>query len=82
MPSDVQALTDLAHHEFMEIMSKYLYEFTSFRWAFAPFHSFTVLVLTRGFKRASPSRIKGPGDLGFKERVMLRGYRACFDSWV
>ena len=26
MPSDVQGLTDLAHHEFMEIMSKYLYE--------------------------------------------------------
>ena len=44
-----------------------------FRRAFAPFHS---------FKRASPSRIKGPGDLGFKERVMLRGYRACFDSWL
>ena len=39
-----------------------------FRRAFAPFHSFTVLVSTRGFKRASPSRIKGPGDLGFKER--------------
>ena len=36
----------------------------------------------RGFKRTSPSRIKGPGDLGFKERVMLRGYRACFDSWL
>ena len=36
-----------------------------FRRAFAPFHSFTVLVSTRG--------------LGFKERVMLRGYRACFD---
>ena len=53
-----------------------------FRRAFAPFHSFTVLVSTRGFKRASPSRIKGPGDLGFKERVMLRGYRACFDSWL
>ena len=53
----------------------------SFRRAFAPFHSFTVLVLTSGFKRASPSRIKGPGDLGFKERVMLRGHRACFDSW-
>ena len=49
-----------------------------FRRAFAPFHSFTVLVSTRGFKRASPSRIKGPGDLGFKERVM---FRACFDSW-
>ena len=49
-----------------------------------PFHSFTVLVVsTRGsVKRASPSRIKGPGDLGFKERVMLRGYRACFDSWL
>jgi len=28
-----------------------------FRRAFAPFHSFTVLVSTRGFKRASPSRI-------------------------
>ena len=55
---------------------------SSFRRAFAPFHSFTLLVLTRGFKRASPSRIKGPGDLGFKERVMLRGYRACFDSWL
>ena len=53
-----------------------------FRRAFAPFHSFTVLVSTRGFKRASPSRIKGPGNLGFKERVMLRGYRACFDSWL
>ena len=55
-----------------------------FRRAFAPFHSFTVLVSTRGFKLAStsPSRIKGPGDLGFKERVMLRGYRACFDSWL
>ena len=26
MPSDVQALTGLEHHEFMEIMSKYLYE--------------------------------------------------------
>ena len=33
----------------------------------------TVLVLTRGFKRASPSGIKGLGDLGFKERVMLDG---------
>ena len=53
-----------------------------FRRAFAPFHSFTVLVSTRGFKRASPSRIKGPGDLGFKERVMLRGYRAYLDSWL
>ena len=41
-----------------------------FRRAFAPFHSFTVLVSTRGFKRASPSQIKGPGNLGFKERVM------------
>ena len=30
-----------------------------------------MLVLTRGFKRASPSRIKGPGDLRFKARVML-----------
>ena len=40
-----------------------------------------MLVLTRGFKRASPSRIKGLGDLGFKERVMLGGYRACFDTW-
>ena len=29
-----------------------------FRRAFAPFHSFTVLVSTRGFKHASPSRIK------------------------
>ena len=53
-----------------------------FRRAFAPFHSFTVLVSTRGFKRASPSRIKGPGDLGFEERVVLGGYRACFDSWL
>ena len=53
-----------------------------FRRVFAPFHSFTVLVSTRGFKRASPSRIKGPGDLGFKERVKLCGYRACFDSWL
>ena len=26
MPSEVQALTSLEHHEFMEIMSKYLYE--------------------------------------------------------
>ena len=26
MPSDVQALASLEHHEFMEIMSKYLYE--------------------------------------------------------
>ena len=26
MPSEVQALTGLEHHEFMEIMSKYLYE--------------------------------------------------------
>ena len=48
-----------------------------FRRAFAPFHSFTVpfhiftvLVSTRGFKRASRSQKKGPGDLGFKERVM------------
>ena len=53
-----------------------------FRRAFAPFHSFTVLVSTRGFKRTSPSRIKGPGDLGLKERVMLRGYRSRFDSWL
>ena len=28
-----------------------------------------MLVLTRGFKRASPSRIKGPGDLGFKNEL-------------
>ena len=53
-----------------------------FRRVFAPFHRFTVLVSTRSFKRDSPSRIKGPGNLGFKERVMLRGYRACFDSWL
>ena len=60
----------------------YMCVLSLFRRTSAPFHSFTVLVSTRGFKRASPSRIKGPGDLGFKERVMLRGYRACFDSWL
>ena len=45
-----------------------------FRRAFAPFHSFTVpfhiftvLVSTRGFKRASPSQKNGPGDLGFND---------------
>ena len=51
-----------------------------FRRAFVPFHSFNVLVSTRGFKRASLEL--GPGDLGFKERVMLRVYRACLDSWL
>ena len=51
-----------------------------FRRAFAPFHSFIVLVSTSGVKHASLEL--GPGDLGFKERVMLRVYRACFDSWL
>ena len=60
----------------------YICVLSLFRRAFAPFHSFTVLVSTLGFKCASPSRIKGLGDLGFEERVMLRGYRACFDSWL
>ena len=46
-----------------------------FRRAFAPFHSFTLLVSTRGFKRASL-------ELGSEERVMLRVYRACLDSWL
>ena len=53
-----------------------------FRRAFAPFYSFTVLVSSRGFKRASPSRIKGPGDLRFKERVMLRVYELCHSRSV
>ena len=44
-----------------------------FRRAFAPFHSFTVLVSTRGFKRASPSRIKGPRDLRFKNELCYVG---------
>ena len=48
--------------------------------AFVPFYSFTVLVSTRRFKRASLEL--GPGDFGFKERVMLRVCRACFDSWL
>ena len=51
-----------------------------FRRAFVPFYSFTVLVSTRGFKRASLEL--GPGDFGFKERVKLRVYRAWFDSWL
>ena len=64
------------------VLSLFRRAFAPFHSFTVPFHSFTVLVSTRGFKRASPSRIKGPGDLGFKERVMLRGYRACFDSWL
>ena len=51
-----------------------------FRRVFVPFYSFTVLVSTRGFKRASLEL--GPGDFGFKERVMLPVYRAWFDSWL
>ena len=47
-----------------------------------PFYSFTVLVSTRGFERASPSRIKGPGDIGFKERVMSRVYELCHSRSV
>ena len=38
-----------------------------FRRAFAPFYSFTVLVSTRGFERASPSR--GLGDV-YKRQAM------------
>ena len=53
-----------------------------FRRAFAPFYSFTVLVSTRGFERASPSRIKGPGDIGIKERVMSRVYELCHSRSV
>ena len=53
-----------------------------FRRAFAPFYSFTVLVSTRGFERASPSRIRGPGDIGFKERVMSRVYELCHSRSV
>ena len=49
---------------------------------FAPFYSFTVLVSARGFKRASPSRKKGPGDFEFKERVMLRVYELCHSRSV
>ena len=44
-----------------------------FRRAFAPFHSFTVLVSTRGFKPASPSRIKGPGDFGSSSSLPVKG---------